>query len=505
MPKVFKQQKEHFETSELFRRLARDSEIKYVGHKDRPLLERQRRCAEGCRTGKADIAFLSCGINLSLRFFPPEYDSPIPPIPYVDFEVEPGKVHFIAPLIFNGVCVNVKGYINLNKLDGSARFIYDPDRAEIEAEKEKNPPDLPEPTSIDNNEKTGKDKNTNNKDRTITLPNDFTPGKNLSTTTSNFNQAPATNSPPSNHNESNSNPFASGLSFSQQLSNSMSQLGGYSHLGLAGLGNLAGHHTVGGVTAGLHHLANTNLNTGNATMHQNLTHALTQNSNQNLSNLSNNNPSLAQIQAAQHNFMTSGLMSAANNALTGTLSSNNSNLNLNLPAMSQLATTSNLMRNTSYGQSSTNSHSRNNSLMLNPPVSSTCNNNLNNNLTISTSLANMNSSMASLNSMVTSTACSLNNAHTGLNLNNNSNNLTSSHSLLVPSNPISAGSNSQTLISTQNIENNSNNNPNNSNTVINSSPNFGTTVMSNLTAQTPAQASVEGNSSAHISHGHSWF
>ena len=139
MPKVYKRQKETFESVEIFRRLARDGEIKYTGHKDRPLLERQRRCAEGCRQGRADIAFLSCGINLSMRFFPPEYDSPIPPIPYVDFEAEPGKVHFIAPLIFNGVCVNVKGYINLTKLDGSARMIFDPDRAQIEADKENNP------------------------------------------------------------------------------------------------------------------------------------------------------------------------------------------------------------------------------------------------------------------------------------------------------------------------------------------------------------------------------
>ena len=78
MPKVYKKQKETFETGELYRRLARDGEIKYTGHKDRPLIERQRRCAEGCRQGRADIAFLSCGINLSLRFFPPEYDSPMP-------------------------------------------------------------------------------------------------------------------------------------------------------------------------------------------------------------------------------------------------------------------------------------------------------------------------------------------------------------------------------------------------------------------------------------------
>ena len=203
---------------------------------------------------------LNCGINLSLRFFPPEYDSPIPPIPYVDFEVEPGKVHFIAPLIFNGVCINVKGYINLSKLDGSARIIYDPDRAAVEDEKENNAPEPPEGhANIDNNEKTGKDR-TPPKDRTVTLPNGFTAGSNVSTTTPNFNQPPSTNNPPSTLSENNNNPFASGLTFSQQLSNSMSQLGGYSPLGLAGLasGGVVPHGGVGGI-GNLHQIGLTNV------------------------------------------------------------------------------------------------------------------------------------------------------------------------------------------------------------------------------------------------------
>ena len=155
MPKIISKQKQTFETNELFRRLARDGEIKYMGHKDRPMQERQRRCAEGCRQGKADVAFLSCGINLPLRFFPPEYYSPIPPPQYCDFEREPGKVHFISPMLFNGVAVNVRGYINLLKLDGSARMEYDPDRAAIELSREPHPADPPETEEQKNNNGSG--------------------------------------------------------------------------------------------------------------------------------------------------------------------------------------------------------------------------------------------------------------------------------------------------------------------------------------------------------------
>ena len=66
-------QQETFQTGDVYRRISRDSEIKYVAHKDRPLVERQRRCAEGFRQGKLEISFLNCGMNFALRCFPPEY------------------------------------------------------------------------------------------------------------------------------------------------------------------------------------------------------------------------------------------------------------------------------------------------------------------------------------------------------------------------------------------------------------------------------------------------
>ena len=85
-----------------------------------------------------------------------DYESPIPPHPYVDFDREPGRVHFIAPLIFNGVSVNIRGYINLNKLDGSAKMEFDPERAAIEDAREPLPAEPPETAPTESKNGDGK-------------------------------------------------------------------------------------------------------------------------------------------------------------------------------------------------------------------------------------------------------------------------------------------------------------------------------------------------------------
>lgn len=89
----------------------------------------------GCREGHVDIAFATTGTNLQLMFTPnmPSMTSyHQPTIGYCDFEKEPGMVHILSPFIMNGVCVQWKGRINLEKLDGIGCLEFDEERAMIE-------------------------------------------------------------------------------------------------------------------------------------------------------------------------------------------------------------------------------------------------------------------------------------------------------------------------------------------------------------------------------------
>lgn len=70
MPRVVPEQKQKFETDDLFRKLSRDSEIRYTGFRDRPPEERRARFQNGCREGHLEIAFAATGINLQLMFNP---------------------------------------------------------------------------------------------------------------------------------------------------------------------------------------------------------------------------------------------------------------------------------------------------------------------------------------------------------------------------------------------------------------------------------------------------
>ncbi|XP_053211963.1 protein big brother-like isoform X2 [Panonychus citri] len=96
VPKVVSNQKDKFESDELFRRLSRECEIRYVGYKDRPLVERRLRFQTGCREGTTDL------------------------------------VHFKSSFIMNGVCVYCKGWIDLEKLEGIGCLEYDQERGAIE-------------------------------------------------------------------------------------------------------------------------------------------------------------------------------------------------------------------------------------------------------------------------------------------------------------------------------------------------------------------------------------
>ncbi|XP_071440739.1 protein big brother-like isoform X2 [Hetaerina americana] len=137
MPRVVPDQKAKFESDELFRRLSRESEVRFTGYRDRPLEERQVRFQNGCREGHAEIAFIATGTNVQLVFNPGSvYSHGLAIDPFgareCDFEKEPGKVHLRSSFIMNGVCVRWRGWIDLERLDGVGCLEYDEEKAQIE-------------------------------------------------------------------------------------------------------------------------------------------------------------------------------------------------------------------------------------------------------------------------------------------------------------------------------------------------------------------------------------
>merc|ERR1712226_1484099 len=139
MPRAVPDQREKFENDELFRRLSREAEVRYTGHRDRPLEERQVRFQTECREGHADIAFMSSGTNLQLSFTSHSWsdraDDRVVSQEFVDFDRETGKVHLKSQFIMNGVCVMWKGWIDLHRLDGAGRLEFDEERGRAEEER----------------------------------------------------------------------------------------------------------------------------------------------------------------------------------------------------------------------------------------------------------------------------------------------------------------------------------------------------------------------------------
>ncbi|CAG5135297.1 unnamed protein product, partial [Candidula unifasciata] len=136
MPRVVPDQRITFENDELFRKLSRDSEVRYTGFRDRPQEERQLRFQAEVREGHADLAFVVTGTNLQLNFVRNSWsDRPedrVPTMEFVNFDQEPGKVHLKSQFILNGVCVVWKGWLDLVRLDGVGCLEFDVERAEIE-------------------------------------------------------------------------------------------------------------------------------------------------------------------------------------------------------------------------------------------------------------------------------------------------------------------------------------------------------------------------------------
>ncbi|KAI5744178.1 hypothetical protein M8J77_026417 [Diaphorina citri] len=135
MPRVVPDQKSKFESDELFRRLSRESEVRYTGFRDRPQEERQVRFQNGCREGHTEIAFIATGTNIQLVFNPSISANSYhmaPPSRECDFDKEHGKVHLKSSFIMNGVCVRWRGWLDLERLDGVGCLEYDEEKAMIE-------------------------------------------------------------------------------------------------------------------------------------------------------------------------------------------------------------------------------------------------------------------------------------------------------------------------------------------------------------------------------------
>jgi len=126
MTRVVPDQKNKFETDELFRKLSRDSEIRFTGYRDRSHEERMQRFKSDCLEGKCSISFSGHGLNLVLYLGPQSREKKTEPSKeFVDFDKESGKAHLKSNFLMNGVCVTFKGVIDLQRLDGTACLEYD--------------------------------------------------------------------------------------------------------------------------------------------------------------------------------------------------------------------------------------------------------------------------------------------------------------------------------------------------------------------------------------------
>ncbi|EDW80150.1 uncharacterized protein Dwil_GK24398 [Drosophila willistoni] len=127
IPRVVPHQKSKFETDELFRRLSRESEVRYTGYRERSIDERRMRFVNDCRKGYAELSFVASGTNIQLYFN--ANHNPYTQDQECDFEKERGKVHLRSNFIMNGVCVRFRGWLDLERLDGVASLEYDEERA----------------------------------------------------------------------------------------------------------------------------------------------------------------------------------------------------------------------------------------------------------------------------------------------------------------------------------------------------------------------------------------
>lgn len=127
LPRVVPDQRSKFETEDLFKKHVREGEVRYTLHRDRPTHERQAKFQAGCRDGHTEISFSGSGLVVLLNWVGSSstLDSKFPPSSYCDFNREQGKVHILSSFILNGVCVRWRGWLDLDRLDGSGLLELD--------------------------------------------------------------------------------------------------------------------------------------------------------------------------------------------------------------------------------------------------------------------------------------------------------------------------------------------------------------------------------------------
>ena len=72
LPRVVLQQKEKFEEEDIFKKHARDGEVRYTLYRDRPVHERQAKFQAGCRDGHTEIVSSLLNIESSVQPPPPQ-------------------------------------------------------------------------------------------------------------------------------------------------------------------------------------------------------------------------------------------------------------------------------------------------------------------------------------------------------------------------------------------------------------------------------------------------
>ncbi|XP_065064796.1 core-binding factor subunit beta-like isoform X2 [Rhopilema esculentum] len=134
MTRVVPDQKTKFENDELFRKLSRESEVRYTGYRDRSHEERVSRFHADCREGRCPISFVANGTNILLFLGPQskEKKTEQPAKEFLDYDKEPGKAHLKSRFIMNGVCVMFKGYVDVQRLDGAGFLEYDESNSKVE-------------------------------------------------------------------------------------------------------------------------------------------------------------------------------------------------------------------------------------------------------------------------------------------------------------------------------------------------------------------------------------
>jgi len=129
LPRVFPNQRERFESEDIFRQNAIKSEVKFTSYPDLSKEERKKKFEANCLEGYTEISISSTGLVLILAWNPKRHQR----TNYgCDFVKEPGKVHIVAPFILNGVCVRWYGWIDLQKLEGFGKIEFDQEAAKLE-------------------------------------------------------------------------------------------------------------------------------------------------------------------------------------------------------------------------------------------------------------------------------------------------------------------------------------------------------------------------------------